>query len=366
MHIITNRAMDESKKGVKQFLSTSGQAGSLDLRIVKISGPKKARKVDVLQDELSLSRVKFLKKKYNLDIDTSVDHYQSLELACQLFERATKEKKHITLFVHGYNNDVEDIIATVNSLNRTYKDTIFVPFSWPAKGGGKLSGTANYIEDKRDARASSGALDRVFKIVRDMHKLLTEGQSKTLWKIATEKHSDNAVAARELFVRLQRRQCKVTINLMCHSMGNYVLKHATLPSLTNIRKVTFDNVCLIAADTNHDDHGSWIPKIEAKGGVYVVINEDDYALKWARIKPGEEQKRRLGHYLNNLDALNTTYIDVTRATGVGEQHSYFIGRKLIENKKLAGMFGKIFAGDRPERLTSLMQYMSDLNAYRLR
>ncbi|MDA1073164.1 MAG: alpha/beta hydrolase [Proteobacteria bacterium] len=366
MYLITNRDLDESKTGLAIFESTPSKEGVNNLRVVKIGGKMKNPTVDVQPDVVDPVRVAQLKKLYRLDIDEGEVHYRSLEVACLLFRQARKEKKHLLFYVHGYNNDVADIIHTANALETQYKDVIVVPFSWPAKGGGALSGTANYIDDKRDARASSGALDRVFQHLRALHLMLLEAQNEDLWAECIEAHGENLVAARADFVAAQVDVCKITINLLCHSMGNYVLKYATFPGGSSIRRLIFDNVCLIAPDTNNHEHAAWVSRIEARGGVYITINENDHALQWARRKPGDEQRPRLGHYLKALNAPNATYIDVSRATGIGDQHSYFHGDVIDRNSRVKRLFQKLFTGDRPERFTSHMEYLGDLNAYRLR
>jgi len=366
MYVITNRAVDNSRRGLKKFLSTSGKEGALDLRVVEVTGSKSSPTVKILPDQVAKTEVKRLQRKFNLDIDTNAIHYQSLALACRLFETARKEKKHIVLLVHGYNNDMQDVVAATRDLERLYPKTLFVPFSWPAKGGGAVSGTANYLDDKRDARASSGALDRVIALIRHYHLLLTEGSNKDLWTKAESKHPDNPEAAREHYVALQERLCKVTVNLVCHSMGCYLLKHAALPTQTSIRKLVFDNVCLIAPDANNEDHKEWLDVIESRGTTYVMINEDDHALKWARRKPGEEQKRRLGHYLKRLDSRYGTYLDVTGSKGVGDNHSYHRLARSKTSPKFHKMFERVFTGEFPERFTSQMEYLPDINAYRVK
>lgn len=366
MYLITNRAIIRERGGLDIFQSTPSLEGANNLRIAKITGRGSNTRAEVLPDELSPTRLKQLANKYKLDLDPNTTYYRSLEVACLLFDQARREKKHILFYVHGYNNDIADIVSNVRQMERQYKDLIVVPFSWPARGGGALSGTANYLDDKRDARVSSGALDRVFEHIRGIHAMLIKAQNADLWAAAKRRHGANLEAARGAFAAAQARICKVSINLMCHSMGCYVLKYATLPAASKIRNVIFDNVCLVAADTNNHDHPSWVETIEVKGGVYIVINEDDDALQWSRRKPGDEQRARLGHYLHGLKAANGVYVDVTRASGVGDEHSYYKGKVIRENAKLRRMFAKIFNGDRPERLSSQMRYAPDINAYRLR
>ena len=366
MYLITNRATKRERGGLDIFLSTPSPEGANNLRIAKITGRGSSTRAEMLPDELSARRLQQLERTYRLTLDPKETYYRSLEMACLLSDQARKEKKHILFYVHGYNNDVADIVASVRQMERQYPNLLVVPFSWPAKGGGALSGTANYLDDKRDARVSSGALDRVFEHIRSTHQLLVEAQNKELWEAAKRRHGANLEAARAAFAAAQARVCKVSINLMCHSMGCYVLKYATLPAAAKIRTVIFDNVCLVAADTNNHDHIAWVQEIEVKGGVYVVINEDDNALQWSRRKPGDEQRARLGHYLHGLNASNGVYVDITRASGVGAEHSYFKGKVVRDNAKLGRLFGKMFSGDRPERFSSQMTYAADINAYRLK
>ncbi len=368
MYLITNRALLAESGGLEIFGSMPNSKGANELRIVEVTGRGKRARAKALPDVVSKTRVKALKKTFDLSIDESEVHYRSLEMACVLFAEACRLEKHLLFYVHGYNNDVESIIDSVHELEKQYPDVLVVPFTWPAKGGGVLSGTPNYLNDKRDARASSGALDRVIEHTRKLHLLITESRSESLWRhvMSDTKFDQNPEAARIAFVEAQARACKVTINLLCHSMGNYVLKYATLPSGSHMRSLVFDNVCLVAADVNNHDHASWVSRIEARGGVYVVINENDYALQWSRRKPGDEQQERLGHYLRKLNSPNAVYLDLTRATGVGDDHGYFSGTAPRKNRKLQRLFSKLFTGERPERYTSHMEFMPSLNAYRLK
>jgi len=130
-----------------------------------------------------------------------------------------------------------------------------------------------------------------------------------------------------------------------------------------MRKLVFDNVCMVAADANNKDHKYWVEGIQSRSGIYIVINENDSALKWSRRKPGEEQLARLGHYLKGLNSINTSYINVTAAAHVSDDHSYFKERPVEKNIKLKKLFASLFEGRRPE---SEMKYRSDINAYELR
>jgi esterase/lipase superfamily enzyme len=316
--------------------------------------------VTILKDKLPASEVKALVRKHKLSIDENADWYASLRVACELFERARSEKKHLLFFVHGYNNDIGDVIKAARDLESLY-NLIVVPFSWPANGGGPISGTAAYLSDKDDARSSATALHRFVLKAHAYHALLTAGLQEELRVRAVARHPENHEQAQALYGRLLEQECNTSINLLCHSMGNYVLKYATLPSSSALRLLAFDNIALVAADANNPGHEGWVRLLPVRNRLYVVINENDSALKWSRVKPGDEQEERLGHHLRNLVAPNAYYVDVTRMRGVGSEHSYFKGAAASGNATLRRLFARIFEGGRAEEG---LQYQADINVYR--
>ena len=359
MYIITNRVLHEDKSGLEVFGKDPNPIGPNELRLVEVSG-KRQFTTKILKDKLSGTDVNTLIQKYSLPIDGSQDWYASLQVACNLFDQARKQKKHLLFFVHGYNNDIKDVIKAANDLQDSY-NVIAVPISWPANGGGKISGTGAYLSDKDDARSSATAIHRAVEKIHFYHSALTQSQKARLMKQANGKHPDNSERARALFIRLLDKECHISLNLLCHSMGNYVLKYATMPSGSSLRNLVFDNIGLVAADVNNPDHEKWIEKLSARNRIYAVINENDSALKWSRRKPGDEQLPRLGHYIRNLAAQNTYYIDVTRSKGVNTEHSYFRSHTVDKNATLRTIFARIFEGRNAE---ASLNYRADTNVYR--
>jgi len=343
MYIITNRNITNGS-GLNKFGKDLSSKGPHDVRMFDVTKKSKKWAVSEVIDELRPSAVKKLKNKYNLSLDESKPWHGSLQVACSLFAKANKEKKSILFYVHGYNNDVEDVMKTAFEIERHYKNVIVVPFTWPANGGGAVSGMASYLSDKSDARLSVGALNRVVGKIQYYHLLLTQANKEALKDKANTKHPDNSLLSNALFVKLMDKECPVKLNLLCHSMGNYLLKKTLGSSDNTTSNLVFDNVCLIAADANNAGHKKWVEKIDVRKRLYVVINEDDFALKAARIKPGDEQLARLGHYTRRLNSKNAHYIDLTNAKHVGREHSYFTGASVVKNKKLSAMFKKMFSG----------------------
>ena len=359
MFIITNRVVNENKTDLDAFGKEPNPAGPNELRMVEVTGTTKF-KVNVLSDQLTKAEVKTLVNKYHLTIDVTKPWYASLRVACEVFSQAINDKKQLLLFVHGYNNDIKDVLRTANELEDLY-DVIVIPFSWPANGGGKVSGTAAYLSDKDDARSSATALHRAVQKVQFYHRLLTENVKEKYLQEALDRHPDNRELAQSLFTRKMEQRCKASLNLLCHSMGNYVLKYASKPGNSSLRGLVFDNIGLVAADANNPGHETWVQSLPARNRLFVVINENDGALKWSRRKPGDEQKERLGHHLRNLYASNAYYIDVTRNRGVGSEHSYFKGKSVLKNSTLKRIFSRIFEGGKAEHL---LTYHADINVYR--
>lgn len=363
MYLITNREIERKKKGLNKFGKKPNSDGPNTLRLMKVTPGDKSWRVSEVIDKLSPDTVKNLKSKYKLDIDLRKDWHGSLKVACELFEQARTDKKSILFFVHGYNNDVRDVIKAALEIEELY-DVIVVPFTWPANGGGLISGTASYLSDKGDARASAGAFNRAVGKIQAYHLLLTAARSAHLRQRAFELNKNNPQKANELFTKLASKDCPVSINLLCHSMGNYLFKHTLKTSDNATSRLVFDNVCLVAADANNKDHADWVGQVDVRKRINIVINENDGALQASRIKPGQEQLARLGHYTRRLVSPNAHYIDVTDADKVDTEHTYFKG-DAIRNKVLKEMFRLMFTGKAAEQMDEL-EYHADSNSYRLR
>lgn len=359
MYIITNRRIDKNKSGLKIFGDKPNANGAQELTMVKVTKSGSAWGAKPVIDKLSSTVVKELKKKYRLDIDVQMPWHGSLKVACELFEEAVASGKSILFFVHGYNNDVKDVVKAAEAIESLY-DVIVVPFTWPANGGNIITGTASYLSDKADARMSTSAMNRMIGKLNFYHDLLTKARLAKLRQSTFDKHPNNVIAAKELFTKLQAKDCKTKINLLCHSMGNYVLKHTLMTGDSLTKNLVFDNVCLVAADTNNKNHKNWVGKLDVRNRCYIVINENDSALSASRIKPGDEQLARLGHYTRKLNADNAYYIDVTNAKGVDTEHTYFKGGAVKGNAELKAIFAGMFGGKSVEQY---LDYRADKNLY---
>ena len=100
----------------------------------------------------------------------------------------------ITIFVHGYNNSMEDMMIRHDLLQKRLRDCSYkgaiVSFDWPSA---KM--TLNYLEDRSDARATA-------------HRLVTDG-------IAVLAANQSAQ---------DRTKCDIDVHLLGHSTGAYVIR----------------------------------------------------------------------------------------------------------------------------------------------
>jgi esterase/lipase superfamily enzyme len=345
MYVITNRAVVDKKEGLAQFGSKPNDKGPNELRLADVHRKGSKWTVEFLDDKLSQTEASALIKEFNLPLDPKAQHYASLKAACDIAKRARQSKSHILFFVHGYNNNLEDVLSCAMEMQKRYGIEV-LPFSWPANGGG-IGGTVSYKSDKRDARASTGALERALLATHNYLELITSARRAQLCAEAESKHPDNPEARDALYSKLLDKECPFTLNALFHSMGNYLFKQMLKSSINEGANLTFDNVILAAADTNNQEHDLWVDRIRFRKRCLVTINENDFALRASRAKAGSNQLARLGHYIRNLDAANAHYINFTDAAWVRSSHSYFCD-DAMKNEKVHEFFQEAFSGGAPE------------------
>lgn len=346
MYVITNREVRRTKPGLEQFGATLNAKGANELRVAEVERDGDQWDVRFIADRrLPKTEVRALARRFRLSIDLSESYYPSFRVACEVAHRARTGKRHVLLFVHGYNNDMADVLNRARDLQERYAVEV-LPFSWPANGGG-LAGTLSYKSDKRDARASAGALERALERVHRYFRLITESYRQRLFERARHEHPDNAEARDQRYAGLLDAECPFSVNVMFHSMGNYLLKHMLKSSINEGNNLTFENIVLCQADTNNLDHALWVDTLRFRKRLFITINENDRALDASRIKTGSEQLARLGHYVRDLTSRNAHYINLTGAPHVGNSHAPF-GEPAARNERVAEFFRLAFSGQAAE------------------
>jgi esterase/lipase superfamily enzyme len=363
MFLVTNREIRKNKGGTEVLGKNPNTAGPNELRLVEATKRAGKWSLTVLPDEATPAM------KQSVGMTRGDDSHIAAYAAHKILEavnpraihpRSRKRGKNLLVFVHGYNNDVEDVLERSRSLARIYGLEV-LPFSWPANGGGLISGVPSYKSDKRDAKISIGALDRTLLEIARRLDQLTARRLEKIRREAANRHRDNKEAQDALISRALQSECPFTINLLAHSMGNYLYKHLLLSSASEGTTMLFDNVVLAAADANNEDHARWVDQIRCRRRVYITINEDDFALRASRLKSGEEQRARLGHYPFNLHSRHAAYVQFTGAAHVGNSHAYFADGAL-ENPRVKRFFRRALHGERADRG---LAYDAGSNTYRV-
>lgn len=343
MFIITNREVNNSARGLARLGATPNIKGPNELRLVEAEKKSRSWSITILPDEITPA----MRKRAGIK-QSETPVYASEYVARILFARIRKEKRNLLFFVHGYNNDIKALLERANTLEKLYGVEVLA-FSWPANGGG-LRGVASYKSDKRDAKASVGAFDRCLGRFNELLTKMTETEIEHLHIEAKTRFPDDSEKREQYFAKLMEKRCPLTVNMMLHSMGNYLYKHTLLSTVGNGMYLSFDNVIMAAADTNNAEHALWVDRIPCRKAVYITINENDSALLASRMKAGEQQQARLGHFRHNLNSTQATYVDFTDATNVGNSHAYFEGTPVRSKKSpVRQFFQKAFNGQRAEQ-----------------
>jgi esterase/lipase superfamily enzyme len=140
-----------------------------------------------------------------------------------------KDKNDVLFFIHGFNNDLNDIRNAFKILHDKYvsntHSTInhLVIFTWPSRSP---SVPLHYKDDREDAKRSGRALARAFdKVIQFFKSYLLDQQNQP---------------------------CQRNIHLMVHSMGNRVLKHMMAELKPEHHLELFREIILVGADIEWD------------------------------------------------------------------------------------------------------------------
>jgi esterase/lipase superfamily enzyme len=248
-----------------------------------------------------------------------------------LAKRCVAGKKNCLFYVHGYNKPFPETLEQGWLLQERYGLEVVV-FSWPSNTGGLPP--VEYRQARRIAQASFGAFD---SLLEKFSIYLRE------WQTPMDEAS--------------LEKCGVSVNLMTHSLGNYLFEHYVLSAAYQAETRIFTNVILSQADVNSVDHRKWVDKVVAGQRLYVTINENDKTLGWSEtLNPP-----RLGRTLANLTSPNATYFDFTNGSNVGNKHQLW-GE--VKNSTVKTYFDAVLNGKRGEDIVGF-SYDSRLNAFRL-
>lgn len=175
---------------------------------------------------------------------TEAEFRKQLTEAAQKFpllsDEENEKQKHVSLFVHGYNNSWQSAITRYVSIKKElFKGANslgeLICYTWPSDGS-----AASYLPDREDARDSAPLLaDALVRL------------------------NDHVVALQRLASSDIEKQCRAKVSIIAHSMGNFVVQKAlaiAAKKLNSPQLITLiHQLVMVAADVDNDIFDRSIP-----------------------------------------------------------------------------------------------------------
>ncbi|MBS1784408.1 MAG: alpha/beta hydrolase [Acidobacteria bacterium] len=147
------------------------------------------------------------------------------------------DQRHLTLFIHGFNNSWAEAAARYEQICSSLFDTdrplgICVLFTWPSGGL-----PTDYLPDRGEAEATAPDLAEVLDQLHD-------------WMAVKQKQAAKDPA----------KACRAKTSIIAHSMGNFVLQKAMQAAWTRANRPLLlslvNQLLMVAADVDNDLFGS--------------------------------------------------------------------------------------------------------------
>jgi esterase/lipase superfamily enzyme len=144
-----------------------------------------------------------------------------------------ENQKHVTLFIHGYDNDWLQAVGRYDTIAKQLFDGPnslgeLISFDWPSKGS-----LLGYLPDRSEARQTGDDLTNVLSMLYDW---------MSAQQIAASRDQNNA--------------CRARTSIIAHSMGNYALEYAMNELWTRKNRPLLvsllQEVLMVAADVDND------------------------------------------------------------------------------------------------------------------
>ena len=295
------------------------------------------------KNRVALANFDNASEQWNLELIPEGDNPEEIDLPSQQFFNEIAQgikngnyKKNWVFYVPGFNQSSRGGLDASFQIAQKY-DVDVILFSWPSNPGGLVD--EEYTEVRRDVIVSSQALDRAIE------KL--------------DKYVENW--------ELENEELGITINLLAHSLGNFVVENYIRHSdFTNIKKI-FNNVILHEPDVDNESHTQWIDNITFTDNIFVTINIHDDILELSGVFHKKRLKtltssNRLGNSHENLLAKKPIYIDFTHAHFVNRSHNLFLK---VDNPIVVYFFQQVFHGKKPMLNNRPFDFDATANMYRL-
>lgn len=143
------------------------------------------------------------------------------------------KQKHVTLFIHGYNNNWSEAVRRYDDMAAQLFDGDdslgeLISFDWPSQGS-----LLGYLPDRAEARKTG---DDLTEVLSNLYDWMSRQQ------IAAARNPTNA--------------CRAKTSIIAHSMGNYALEYAMNAAWTRKNRPLLvslmQEVIMVAADVDND------------------------------------------------------------------------------------------------------------------
>jgi len=238
-------------------------------------------------------------------------------------QQTMRQGRDVLLYVHGFNVSwhaaVGSALALQAMLNRpgigaqAKRDVLVILYTWPSDGSA-LPFVA-YRSDRTEAIGSGFALGRGILKLRDF----LADATRTTVKRGEE-------------VKIRKELCNQNLNLLCHSMGNYVLQNAIQRLIErsegNRLPRIFDHVFMCSPDVDDDvlESGKPLGKLhEICRNVNVYFNRGDLALRGSDYTKGNPDRLGTNGAANPLQVHQKVFqIDCSDIVQGLMEHSYYL------------------------------------------
>lgn len=318
----TNFGKDFNPEGISVLrfgrARVSGRSVSVHTAPEKLVPDEEGRQLDVHKSKLGSSRVFH-----------------------EVREAMVKQCRDTVIFVHGYNVSFKEACKAASELGERLagvdggKGVNMALFSWPSDGS--MAPFLAYANDRRDAAASGAAMARGLLKFHDF-----------------------------LVGLAQADQCERRVHLMCHSMGNYVLRHAVQEFLRQSswrpRRI-FDQVLLMAPDEDddafeHEHKLKLLPRMARRVNIY--FNRNDRAMSVSdATKSNPERLGDDGPSQPFQMPAKVTQVDCTRVVRGVVEHSYY-----KDAPKVVADITAVLSGMDPEHVPNRV-FLEDRNRYQI-
>ena len=309
MLVVTNRRLeDENANDESMFGEKPNREGPAEVRLAWAEKQGKKWRLSLVNEPNDMDF-------NNVPSRSAFKEFKTILLEAQ---------KNCVFYVHGYNKEFEESIDQGWALQKRYGVGVLA-FSWASNPGGIPPW--EYNNARAIAGASSPAIDMTLeKLARYMRE---------------EADGD----------------CEISLNLLTHSLGNYLFQRFVEKPLFAGKTRIFDNLILHQADVDSEGHETWVNKLKYARRIYATVNERDKILDISDVINPD----RLGNTASGLVADRAVYFDFTDGHKVKKTHQLF-GKLADKNPVVKEFFTNVLNGEAGETISGI-RFNPSKNAY---